>query len=141
MQQRRGGYAQQPTYGTSTQSPVAMAAAPSAAGGLCRVQPSPDRHTLSLVGPDGLPRRHIPLGEFRVQRVVHSDDGSWAVALTKLRGEAQFAAMTLDLARCETANTADLPATGDDVRFESDSVVVRLAQGERRVPLRSGLTR
>lgn len=139
LQQRRGGYGQQPGYTTSAQPPAAMTAKPSAAGGHCRAQPSPDRQTLSLVGPDGLPRRHVPLGAFRVQRVVHSDDGTWAVALTKLRGEERFAAMTLDLARCETANTVDLPATGGDIRFESDAVVVRLVQGERRVPLRSEL--
>jgi hypothetical protein len=141
MQQRRGGQGYQPSYGATAQPPVAMVATPSAPGGMCRVQPSPDRQTLSLLGPDGLPRRHVPLGEFRLQRVVHSDDGAWAVALTKLRGEDQFAAMTLDLSRCESANTVDLPATGEDVRFEADAVVVRLAKGERRVPLRSGLVR
>jgi hypothetical protein len=141
MQQRRGGQGYQPSYGATAQPPVAMVATPSAPGGMCRVQPSPDRQTLSLLGPDGLPRRHVPLGEFRLQRVVHSDDGAWAVALTKLRGEDQFAAMTLDLSRCESVNTVDLPATGEDVRFEADAVVVRLAKGERRVPLRSGLVR
>ncbi len=141
MQQRRGGQGYQPGYGATAQPPVAMVATPSAPGGTCRVQPSPDRQTLSLLGPDGLPRRHVPLGEFRVQRVVHSDDGAWAVALTKLRGEDQFAAMTLDLSRCESANTVDLPATGEDVRFDGDAAVVRLAKGERRVPLRSGLVR
>jgi hypothetical protein len=92
---------------------------------------------MSLLGPDGQPRRHLPLGDFRVQQVVHSPDGMWAVAYTKLRGEPQFAAMTLDLTRCETTNTVDLPAAGEDVRFEGDSAVLQLARGERRVRLAS----
>jgi hypothetical protein len=141
LQQRRGTYGQPPGYGAGAQPAAPMTATPSAAGGNCRVQPSPDRQTVSLVGPDGLARRHVPLGEFRVQRVVHADDGAWAIVLTKLRGENQFAAMTFDLARCETANTVDLPATGEDVRFEGDAAVVRMAQGERRVPLKSGWLR
>lgn len=141
MQQRRGSaYAPQSGYAAAVPA-APMIATPSTAPGNCRVQSSPDRQSLSLLGADGLPRRHVPLGEFRVQRVVHSGDGAWAVAITKLRGENQFAAMTLDLARCETANTMDLPAAGDEVRFEADAVVVRLGQAERRVPLKSELVR
>jgi hypothetical protein len=64
-----------------------VASTPSAAGGTCRVASSLDRQSMSLLGPDGQPRRHVPLGEFRVQQVVHSPDGLWAVAFTKLRGE------------------------------------------------------
>ena len=79
----------------------------------------------------------MPLGEFRVQQVVHSPDGLWAVALTKLRGAPQFAAMTLDLTRCETTNTVDLPAAGEAVRFEADSAIVQMTQGERRLRLAS----
>jgi hypothetical protein len=94
------------------------------------------------MGADGLPRRHVPLGEFRVQRVVHSADGAWAVAITKLRGENQFAAMTLDLAKCESAHTVDLQAAGEDVRFDAEFAIVKLNnKGEQRVPLRSGLVR
>jgi hypothetical protein len=141
QQQRRpavahGSYASDPN--ASGQGQVAMVApTPSAPGGTCRAQPSPDRQSMSLLGPDGQPRRHLPLGDFRVQLVVHSPDGMWAVAYTKLRGEPQFAAMTLDLTRCETTNTLDLPAAGEDVRFEGDSAVLQLAKGERRVRLAS----
>jgi hypothetical protein len=152
LQQRRagGGFQQpgfgQPQYGqpqyaqpgTQGQPQVTMVApTPSAAGGTCKVQPSPDRTSISLVGPDGQPRRHAPLGEFRVQQVVHSPDGQWAVVLTKLRGEPQFAAMTVDLNRCETTNTFDLPAAGEDVRFEADAAVVQMTRGERRLRLAS----
>lgn len=141
IQQRRGSaYAPQPGYAAA--APAApMIATPSSAAGNCRVQPSPDRQSLSLLGADGLPRRHVPLGEFRAQRVVHSGDGAWAVAITKLRGENQFAAMTFDLAKCETANTVDLPAAGEDVRFEAEAAIVKLSKGEQRVPLQSGLVR
>lgn len=141
MQQRRGLAQQGPYGGASGQPPVAMVASPSSSSGNCRAQPSPDRQTLSLIGADGLPRKHVPLGEFRVQSVVHAQDGAWAVALTKLRGESQYAAITLDLARCESGNTVTLPAAGEDVRFEADTAIVRLAQGEHRVPLRSGVVR
>lgn len=141
QQQRRAGgahgqYAGDANAGGPGQ--VAMVApTPSAPGGTCRVQPSPDRQSMSLLGPDGQPRRHLPLGDFRVQQVVHSPDGMWAVAYTKLRGEPQFAAMTLDLTRCETTNTVDLPAAGEAVRFEADSAIVQMTQGERRLRLAS----
>lgn len=149
MQQRRGAvgaygqsqYGQQPGAGGAAPQVAMVAPTPSAPGGACRVQPSPDRQTMSLLGPDGQPRRHVPLGDFRVHQVVHSPDGLWAVALAKLRGEPQFAAVALDLTRCETANTVDLPSAGEDVRFEGDSAVVRMAQGERRVRLATPLVR
>lgn len=129
------GHAQAPGAGGTAPQVTMVAPTPSAPGGNCRAKPSPDRQTLSLLGPDGQPRRHVPLGEFRVQLVVHSPDGLWAIALTKLRGEPQFAAMTVDLTRCETTDTVDLPAAGEDVRFEGDSAVVRMARGEWRVRL------
>lgn len=123
----------------SSSEPAAAIVAPtrSAAAGNCRVEPAPDRQSVSLLGPDALPRQHVPLGEFRVQQVIHSPDGRWAVAFTKLRGQPQFALMTLDLARCEPQNTIDLPAAGDDARFEGDDAIVTLAGGERRVRLAS----
>jgi hypothetical protein len=45
--------------------------------------------------------------------------------------------MTMDLTRCETAHTVDLPAAGEDARFDGDSAVLQLAKGERRVRLAS----
>jgi hypothetical protein len=136
MQQQRRGGSPQPGYGSTAAPQVAMVApTASAPGGTCRVQPSPDRQSVSLLGPDGLPRRHVGLGEFRVQRVVHSPDGRWAVAVTKLRGEPQYAAMALDLARCETVHTIELPDDGSDVVFETESARVRTARGERQLQL------
>lgn len=127
-------------------APTAPAAAPvipqRAEAGACRAQPTPDRQTLMLVsGTPALARAHVPLGEFRAQQVVHSSDGRWAVAYTKLRGAAQFAAMTIDLERCEVQRVIDLSAAGEDVRFEGDDAVLRLTDGERRVGLRDGRVR
>lgn len=107
----------------------------STAAGNCRVDPAPDRQSVSLLGADALPRTHVALGDFRVQQVIHSPDGRWAVAFTKLRGQPRFAVMTFDLARCEAQNTVDLPAAGDDARFDGDDAIVTLASGERRVRL------
>lgn len=151
LQQRRGsggfqqpGYAAQhvqPQHGTTAPQTAMAAAAPSASGGTCRAQPTPDRTTVSLLGPDGLPRRHVPLGDFRAHLVVHSPDGQWAVVIAKRRGEPQFAAVALDLAVCQATNTVDLPGLGEDVRFEADAAVVRTSGGERRVRLASTLVR
>jgi hypothetical protein len=128
-------------YGAPS-APVAMVTPPKAAAGNCRAQPTPDRQTLVLVsGAEALARQHVPLGEFRSQQVVHSPDGRWAVVFTKLRGAAQFAAMTVDLERCEMQRTIDIPATGEDARFEGDEAVLRLADRELRVGLRDGRMR
>ena len=119
-----------------------MVAPQRAAAGACRVQPTPDRQTLVLVsGAEALARQHLPLGEFRAQQVVHSPDGRWAVAYTKLRGAAQYAAITIDLERCELQRVIDLNAAGEDVRFEGDDAVLRLSAGELRVGLRDGRVR
>jgi hypothetical protein len=113
-----------------------------AAAGSCRAQPSPDRQTVLLVsGPEALARHHVPLGEFRSQQIVHSPDGRWAVVFTKLRGAPQFAALTIDLERCEMQRAIDIPATGEDARFEGDEAVLRLSEGEVRVGLRDGRVR
>lgn len=139
----RGSYA--PTYPgqvPSTDSGYAGAAegatpiaTPSQPGGTCRAQPSPERHSVSLLGPDGLPRAHLPLGEFRVQYVTHSPDGQWAVAVTKLRGQPQFAATAIDLARCAATHTVALTAVADEVRFDGAVAVLRQASREQRMPL------
>jgi hypothetical protein len=120
---------------------VAAVATRSTAAGNCRAELSPDRQSISLMGADALPRQHVALGEFRAQQVIHSPDGRWAVAFTKLRGRPQFALMSLDLARCEAARTVDLPAEADDARFEGDDAIVRIGTAERRVRLVSGRVR
>lgn len=143
-----GGYAAPATQGAAygAYAPAVPAAAPvipqRAEAGACRAQTTPDRQTLMLVsGTPALARTHVPLGEFRAQQVVHSSDGRWAVAYTKLRGAAQFAAMTIDLERCEVQRVLDLSAAGEDVRFEGDDAVLRLTDGERRIGLRDGRVR
>ena len=130
-------------YANSPQQAAAPAVMPQRAGaGLCRAQPTPDRQTLVLVvGPEALARTQIPLGEFRAQQVVHSPDGRWAVAYTKLRGAAQFAAITIDLERCESQRVIELPKAGEEARFEGDDVVLQWAGGERRSTLRDGRVR
>ena len=139
--------AQGPAYGgygayAAAPPPVAPVIPQRAEAGACRAQPTPDRQTLMLVsGAAALARGHVPLGEFRAQQVVHSPDGRWAVAYTKLRGAAQFAAVTIDLERCEVQRVLDLSAAGEDVRFDGDDAVLRLANGERRIGLRDGRVR
>ena len=131
------------SYGAYAAVPAEAPVMPQRAeAGVCRAQPTPDRQTLMLVsGTPALARAHVPLGEFRAQQVVHSPDGRWAVAYTKLRGVAQYAAMTIDLERCEVQRVVDLSAAGEDVRFDGDAAVLRLADGERRIGLRDGRVR
>lgn len=122
--------------------PAAMVTPQRAAAGSCRAQPSPDRRTVMLVtGAEALARHHVPLGEFRSQQIVHSPDGRWAVVFTKLRGAPQFAALTIDLERCEMQRTIEITASGEDARFEGDEAVLRLSEGELRVGLRDGKVR
>ena len=139
-----GAYANAPQPGQAyAYAPAAAPVVPQRAeAGACRAVPTPDRQTLMLVsGTAALARGHVPLGEFRAQQVVHSPDGRWAVAYTKLRGAAQYAAMTIDLERCEVQRVLDLSGAGEDVRFEGDDAVLRLADGERRIALRDGRVR
>jgi hypothetical protein len=135
----QAGYA---PYGTAAPPPAPTVVPQRATAGNCRAQPTPDRQTLVLVsGVEALARAHLPLGEFRAQQVVHSPDGRWAVVYTKLRGAAQYAAMTIDLERCELQRVLELSAAGEDVRFDGDDAVLRLAGSERRVALRDGRVR
>lgn len=145
--------APQGTYPTTSPQgtypgPVAQAAyatpapAPAAPAGPCRVLPSPERQALALVsGEPPLPREHLPLGEFRAQQVLHSPDGRWAVAFTKLRGAPQFAALTFDLERCRAQRTIDLPAAGRDAEFHGEHATLRYDGGQQRVALKDGSVR
>jgi hypothetical protein len=128
-----------PSTGPAPMPAVTTAAAPP---GRCRVQPSPERASLALVsGEPPLAREHVPLGEFRAQQVIHSQDGRWAVAFTKLRGAPQFAALSFDLEGCRVQRSIELPAAGSDALFEGDQALLRFAGGERRVPLNDGSVR
>ena len=121
---------------------AAPASSPRAVAGPCRVSPSPERQVLALVsGEPPLPREQVALGEFRAQQVIHSPDGRWAVAFTKLRGAAQFAALAIDLERCAAQRTFEIPGAGSDASFQGDEVVLRYEGGERRVSLRDGRVR
>ena len=142
--QQATAYASPAAYASPrAHAPAAAAVMPQRAPeGACRVQPTPDRQTLVLVsGAEALARLHLPLGEFRAQQVLHSPDGRWAVAFTKLRGATQYAALTIDLERCELQRSIDLAAAGEDARFEGDEALLRTADGERRVALRDGRVR
>jgi hypothetical protein len=122
-QPQQGGYGATAPAFTGSTGPAPTRAA---AGGPCRVDLSPDRQTLSLLGAgDSLPRQFLPLGEFRAQQVVHSPDGRWAVAFLKLRGRSQFAMLTLDLAACKEQRTIDLAQAGEEATFDGDNVTVR----------------
>jgi hypothetical protein len=97
---------------------------------------APDRQALTLLGTaDSLPRHFVPLGEFRAQLVIHSPDGHWAVAFLKLRGQSQFAMLTIDLSTCKEQHTVDLAQAGEDARFEGDTVSVRFGNQEKQWPL------
>jgi hypothetical protein len=134
--------AQTAAYGAVPAAAAPMVVPQRATAGNCRAQTTPDRQTLMLVsGAEALARAHVPLGEFRAQQVVHSPDGRWAVAYTKLRGAAQFAALTIDLERCEVGRSVELSVAGDDVRFEGDEAVLLLGGKERRIGLRDGRVR
>jgi hypothetical protein len=129
----QGGYgASAPTFSGSTGPAPTRAAA----GGPCRVDVSPDRQALSLLGTsDSLPRQFLPLGEFRAQQVVHSPDGRWAVAFLKLRGRTQFAMLTMDLATCKEQRTIDLAQAGEEATFDGDNVTVRSGGKDQQWPL------
>lgn len=127
-------------YETPADTQAAIATRSNAAGG-CRAELSPDRQSISLMGADALPRQHVPLGEFRAQQVLHSPDGRWALAFTKLRGRPQFALLSLDLSRCEAAHSTELPAAADDARFDGDEAIVRMGAREQRLRLRSDRVR
>jgi hypothetical protein len=141
-QGQQSGITSQAGYGSygSTAPAFAGSSGPAptraASGGPCRVEVSPDRQNLSLLGTsDALPRQFLPLGEFRAQQVVHSPDGRWAVAFLKLRGQSQFAMLTLDLTSCKEQSTIDLAHAGEDASFDGDNVTVRSGGKDQRWPL------
>jgi hypothetical protein len=109
--------------------------AASKADGACRPQVPPDRQSITLVGSDALPRAHIPLGDFRVQKIFQSPNGLWAVAVTKLRGADEFGAMTIDLGRCKALDAIGLSAPPSAVEFEGDSALLQLPSAKQRIQL------
>jgi hypothetical protein len=119
--------------------PTAPAPAAPPSGGPCRLVVSPDRSTLQLAdaGTRAV-RQHVPLGENRVQKVFDSPDGAWALAIFKVRGVAQFAAIGVNLARCEAGEPVDVPAVASAVQFEGVEVVLTFDGAAQRLPLPKG---
>jgi hypothetical protein len=119
-------------------APPAVALAPQAASsapGGCRPQMSPDRQSITLLGADALPRAHIPLGDFRVQKIFPAPGGAWAVAITKLRGADEYAAMTIDLNRCKSPGAVGVNGLAAEVEFEGETAVLQLPGGRQRISL------
>ncbi|HQR71203.1 MAG TPA: hypothetical protein PLE54_11405 [Burkholderiaceae bacterium] len=123
-----------PQPGAAPVAPLAPQAA-STAQGACKPQTSPDRQSITLIGADALPRTHLPLGDFRVQKIVPSPDGTWAVALMKLRGAEEFAAIAIDLNRCKAQGAVSLSAPASDIAFEGDVAIVLLPGAKQRISL------
>ena len=122
-----------PQHADPAQTAALGPQAPSRAEGACRPQVAPDRQSITLLGADALPRSHVPLGEFRVQKIFQSSDGLWAVAITKLRGADEFAAMTIDLARCKSLDAIGLSAPASAIEFEKDGAVLQLPNAKQRI--------
>lgn len=122
-----------PQHADPAQTAALGPQAPSRAEGACRPQVAPDRQSITLLGADALPRSHVPLGEFRVQKIFQSSDGLWAVAITKLRGAEEFAAMTIDLARCKSLDAIGLSAPASAIEFEKDGAVLQLPNAKQRI--------
>jgi len=82
--------------------------------------------------------KQVALGEVRVQKVFQSPDSSWAVAVYKIRGEAQFGFMAFDLNACQEQLPVELPSLADQAQFEGTEVVLSTTQGSRRFKLANG---
>jgi hypothetical protein len=106
-------------------------------GGPCTVKLSTDRSTIHLMDPDGTERKHVPLGQDRVQKVFNSPDGAWSLAIYKIRGAQQYGFIALDLAKCEEQPPVDLPSIASSASFDQGEVVLSLEKGERRFKLKN----
>jgi hypothetical protein len=82
--------------------------------------------------------KHVAMGELRVQKVFQSGDGTWAVAVYKLRGEAKFGFFAFDLAGCQEQLPVDLPTLVSEANFDGPDVVLTLEQGQKRFKLANG---
>ena len=134
---------QQPPSSPQYQPPPQVLPAPggSQSGGPCAVKLSTDRSTIHLMDPDGTERKHVPLGQDRVQKVFTSPDGAWSLAIYKIRGEPQYGFIALDLAKCEEQPPVDLPSIASSASFDQGEVVLSLEKGEQRFKLKNQATR
>jgi hypothetical protein len=86
----------------------------------------------------GTERKHISLGQDRVQKVFSSPDGGWSVALFKIRGVSQYGILPVDLGKCEEQDIAELPSSASSASFEGEEIVLKLEKkGEQRLKLRN----
>ena len=113
--------------------PTAPAPAPAqpAAGPACILKLSPDRSTLRLLDASGVSeKRYVSLGQDRVQHVYNSADGAWSVAIYKIRGEAQFGFIAVDLANCQDQEPVGLPGPATAARVEAGEVTFQFENGK-----------
>lgn len=107
-------------------------------GGPCVVRLSANRSTIHLVDPStGVERKHVPLGQDRVQKVFNSPDGGWSVAFFKIRGAPQYGYIAVDLQKCEDQLPVEVPSVATAAAFDQGEVVLTLSGGERRFKLKN----
>ena len=129
---------QQPPIQQQNQAQPAYSPGIGAAGGSCTVKLSVDRSTLNLVDANtGSERKHLSLGQDRVQKVFSSPDNAWSVAVYKIRGAQQYGFIALELAKCEDQLPVDLPAVPTEARFDQAEVVLTIDNKEKRFRLRN----
>ncbi len=107
--------------------------------GLCTLKVSTDRSTMQLMDPvSGTERRHVSLGQDRMQRAFTSPDGAWTVVLYKVRGVPQYGIIAVDLAKCEPQDFVNVPAAAEAARFSGEDVTLTFPGGkEQKIGLRS----
>lgn len=143
QQQQMPPQYQQPPSSQQYQPPPQLLPAPggSQQGGPCAVKLSADRSTIFLMDPDGTERKHVPLGQDRVQKVFTSPEGAWSLAVYKIRGAPQYGFIAVDLAKCEEQTPVDLPSIASSASFGQGEVVLSLEKGEQRFKLENPPTR
>ena len=99
---------------------------------------STDRSTIRLIDSStGSERKHISLGQDRVQKVFSSPDNAWGVVVYKIRGSQQFGFISMELGKCEDQLPVDLNAVPSAARFDQGEVVLTIDDKEQRFPLRN----
>jgi hypothetical protein len=107
-------------------------------GGFCTVKLSTDRSTIHLVdAPGGTERKHVSLGQDRIQKVFNSPDGMWSVAIYKIRGAQQYGFIAVDLAKCEDQLPVEVPSVASAAAFDQGEVVLTFETGEKRFKLKN----
>jgi hypothetical protein len=85
----------------------------------------------------GTERKHVSLGEDRVQKVFNSPDGAWSVAIYKIRGAEQYGFIALDLTKCEEQLPVDVPSIASAAAFDQGEVVLTFETGEKRFRMKN----